>query len=324
MRVFIRVLMFVVAISWASPLLAGSLDVGSAFSDPSVRVPMPDKWIKQPVDRGAVDLNVMLDQQMYRVLGPIVQRYAREHKLKIALSDGTCGHSAGALLKKKADIGAFCCPPRNADRLPGLRFYTIGISPIALLIHPDNPVENMSEDQVRKVFTGAISRWSQLKTVDGKAGPNKPIQQVARLHCKTRPGHWRLIVDHEDLFSTDLKEVGTIPDMMSVAATNVRAIGHVSAWLVSQAKKDVKSLKVNGISISNLDALVDGRYPFYKTFSVTTWEGDSVENPKAKALVKFILEQVELLDEKYFVVPPSKLRAAGWLFDGNELVGKGL
>ncbi|MBF0444746.1 MAG: substrate-binding domain-containing protein [Magnetococcales bacterium] len=285
---------------------------------------MPDSWIKQSIDRGESDLRVMLDQQMYRVLAPVIRQYANKKGLKISLSDGTCGNSAGTLLKKQADIGGFCCPPRSSDRLPGLRYYTLGITPIAVVIHPDNPVSDVSVEETREIFSGSITRWSQLKQPDGSPGQNKPIQQVARLHCKPRPGHWRLILDNEDQFSVTLKEVGTIPDMLSAAARNIRAIGHVSAWLATNDPKKnvvVKSLKINGISPTDLKALVAGKYPFYKTFSITIWEGDSVENPLAKDLKEFIFSQVEMLDEKYLIASPDKLRKAGWQFRGDELIG---
>jgi phosphate transport system substrate-binding protein len=307
-----------------SSVEAGSHGVGLAFSDPAIGVPMPDSWLEEPIDRGMADLNVMLDQQMYRVLKPAIEQYAKKNNLNIALSDGTCGHSAGALLKKKADMGAFCCPPRNSDRLPGLKFYTLGITPIAILVHPDNPVEDLSEHQVRDLFSGAINRWSQLKGADGQPGPNKPIQPVARLHCKPRPGHWRLILDNEDLFSTDLREVGTIPDMVSSIASNVRTIGHVSAWLATehyQKEGLVKALTIGGNSVSDPNALVEGRYPFYKTFAITTWEGESVKNPKADALAAFILAEAVQLDPKYLLINHLQLRRAGWRFEGDELVG---
>lgn len=320
---YLSFLLIVGMIGGSMPVAAQSLAVGPAFSDPSITVPMSDDWIKQPVDRGSVDLKVMMDQQMYRVLEPFIRHYAKQHGLKIDLGDGTCGHSAGALLNKKADIGGYCCPPRNTDRLPGLRFFTMGITPIAIVVHPGNPVRNVSIRQVREVFAGVIHRWSQLTTPAGQPGPNKPIQQVARLHCKFRPGHWRLLLDNEDLLSTNLKEVGTIPDMIMAAASNVRTVGHVSAWLTiqPQVKGSVNALSVNGVSPYDLDALIAGNYPFYKTFSLTVWEGSHVQNPHAKALKDFMLKQMEKLPPSYLLASPSKLRAAGWRFEEDELIG---
>jgi phosphate transport system substrate-binding protein len=317
-------LAFLGVFCWSGLALANSSVVGPAFSDPAITVPMPDSWLKQPIDRGKADLKVMLDQQMYRVLAPLIHQYANKKGIKISLSDGTCGNSAGTLLKKQADIGAFCCPPRNSDRLPGLRYFTLGITPISVIVHPDNLLTNVTIDEARDIFSGAISRWSQLKMPNGSFGPNKPIQQVARLHCKPRPGHWRLILDNEDQFSVSLKEVGTIPDMLSSAARNIRSIGHVSAWLATNDPKKkvvVKSLKIDGIHPTDVKALIDGRYPFYKTFSITIWEGANVENALAKDLKEYILSQVEMLDDKYLIASHEKLRKAGWQFEGDELIG---
>ncbi|MBF0379767.1 MAG: substrate-binding domain-containing protein [Magnetococcales bacterium] len=324
MRLLYPLLLSFAVSLWSGVAFADHFKIGPAFSDPAITVPMPDSWVKQPIERGKVDLKVMLDQQMYRVLAPFIRRYANVRGLNISLSDGTCGNSAGTLLKKQADIGGFCCPPRNSDRLPGLRFYTLGITPISLIIHPDNPISDVTVDEARGIFSGSITRWSQLKRADGRPGPNKPIQQVARLHCKPRPGHWRLILDNEDQFSINLKEVGTIPDMLSSAANNIRSIGHVSAWLaINDPKKkvNVKSLKIDGIPPTDIKALVEGRYPFYKTFSITIWEGANVENSHAKDLQKFLLKQVERLDEKYLIATPNMLRKAGWQFNGYELIG---
>ncbi|MBF0193801.1 MAG: hypothetical protein HQL71_04550 [Magnetococcales bacterium] len=322
---FAYVLLVFIGIFFSSgSALADSIKIGHEFSNPEIRVPMPDSWVKQPIDRGKVDLKVMLDQQMYRVLSPLIRQYANIKGITISLSDGTCGNSAGTLLKKQADIGGFCCPPRNSDRLPGLRYYTLGITPISLIIHPDNPISDVSVDEAREIFSGGISRWSQLKQADGSPGHNKPIQQVGRLHCKPRPGHWRLVLDNEDQFSVNLKEVGTIPDMLSSAATNIRAIGHVSAWLATNDPKKnvvVKSLTIGGIKPTDIKALIEGRYPFYKTFSITTWEGSGVESLYAKDLKEFLLSQVEKLDDKFLIASPKKLRQAGWQFKGDELIG---
>lgn len=309
----------------ASPGWSGdALAPGPAFSDPSFRVVMPDEWVVRPIHRGDVDLQVSMDQQMFRILGPAIHRWARNNKLKIGLRDGTCGHAASALSNKRADIGGFCCPPRNTDRLPGLRFYTLGITAVALLAHPDNPVSALTAQQARELFSGEIRRWS--KVISGSAGKrfNKPVLPVARLHCKPRPGHWRLILSHEDQFSSELQEVGAIPDMISVVASNPRAIGHAAYWFAVDhysPKGKVKALKVDGVSPADVSALARGDYPFYKTFSVTLWEGSPAQNAAAKKLVDYLLREVEKVDASFGVVSPSRLKRAGWRFKGGELVG---
>jgi ABC-type phosphate transport system substrate-binding protein len=291
---------------------------GPPFTDPSEIMAMPDAWKKQPikydVSSDNVDLVVSLDQQMQYAYRPLIHKFAEENNLNIIIHGGTCGISSGLLSRKAIDIGGFCCAPGLMDRLPGLQFHTLGISALALIIHPDNPVDNITLEQAQAIFMGKIHRWSELKTAKGTKGPNLPIEPVARLHCKNRPGR----------FSPNLREVGAIPDMISQVSANKHAIGHEILWMTRhfRDKGRVKSLKINGHSPDNPVHLLSGDYPLYRVFSLTTWEGAHDTNQTASKLVKYLMQQVEHLDEKFSFVPASRLRQSGWKFKGNELIGE--
>jgi hypothetical protein len=303
--------------------------VGEKFSDPEKTQVMLAGWEERPVIYDSsvreADVVVSLDQQMYRILLPGINEYARETGLKIIVYDSTCGNSAGMLSHKQIDIGGFCCPPAGMDRLPGLSFHTLGITPIAIIVHPGNPVDDIGLEQARKVFMGEIYRWSELSTREGKPGENLPIQPVVRLHCKKRPGHWRLLLADEEFFSPDISEVGTIPDMVSAVASNRRAVGHATVWFALDYYRDkgeVKAVNVNGLDPGKLGNLLSGNYPLYKTFSITLWEGEGVRNPQAEKLMERLMKQVESLGYENGIIPPSRLREAGWKFRGNELIGE--
>jgi hypothetical protein len=83
----------------------------------------------------------------------------------------------------------------------------------------------------------------------------------------------------------------------------------------------LKALKIDGASPFDLDDLVTGRYPFYKTFSITIWEDSPTKNRHAIDLKEFILKQVESLDDQYLLASHSRLRAEGWRFNDGELIG---
>jgi hypothetical protein len=301
---------------------------GSPFTDPSEIMEMPDSWKKQPImydpSVGNVDLVVSLDQQMQYAYRPLIHKFAKENDLKIVVNAGTCGTSSGMLSRKAIDIGGFCCAPGVTDRLPGLRFHTFGISALALIVHPDNPVDNITIEQAQRIFMGKIHRWSELKTAKGAKGRNLPIQPVGRLHCKNRPGHWQLLLHDEDLFSQNLQEVGAISDMISQVAGNERAIGHEILWMTRhfQDKGKVKALKINGYNPGNSAHLVSGKYQLYRVFNLTTWQRGKDANPIAQKLVHYLMQQFNHLDEKFGLVPASQLRQAGWKFKGDELIGE--
>jgi|Deesub1362A_J573_1020465.scaffolds.fasta_scaffold00171_61 hypothetical protein len=301
---------------------------GPAFTDPSRVVEMPDEWVRRPIRHspslGDFDLVVTLDQHLFTPLRPLIDRYARMNKLRIFINEGTCGISAGMLVRKEVDVGGFCCAPGLNDRLPGLRFHTFGIDAIALIVHPENPIDNVTLTQARRIFMGEIHRWSELKTSTGERGPDIPIQPVGRLHCKLRPGHWRLLLDNEDLFSADLLEVGAIPDMISQVASNPGAIGYEVIWNTIRYREmgRVKVLRIDGYSPLDHDALVSGRYPLYRVYNLTTWQGRGVEDPRAERLVQYLLGQAEKVSKGHNIVPASRLKEAGWRFRGDELVGE--
>lgn len=303
---------------------------GKGFTDPDDRMEMPRSWVQKPIgreewSRGA-DVAVVLDQQLYPALLPIIQAYAREHRLNVAVKEGTCGITAGLLSRKMADIGGFCCPPGKADRLPGMEHHTVGIAALALIVHPSNPVDGVTLAQARALFHGRIERWSELRNRDGSPGPKARVQPVIRLHCPARPGHWRLLLDNEELFSPDAHDVSAIADMIREVAANPRAVGHEVAYMTrafaDQGK--TKMLSIGGVSPFDGARLAAGEYPLYRTFGVTTWENAESANPAARALVAHIKEKVDAgaLGDEFAIVPAAKLREAGWRFRGDELVGE--
>ena len=227
-------------------------------------------------------------------------------------------------IDKSADMGGFCCPPGLTDRLPGLKFHTLGIASLALLVHPENPIDNISLEEARKVYQGYIYKWSEVKSDKRTNLPDQLIRPIGRLHCKLRPGHWRLLLDNEDLFSPDLQEIGSIDDMIKSVSINRAAIGYEALWMVRRYREmgEVKILKIDGLSPDDPVRLVSGEYPLYRTFNITTWEGEGIANPKAQRLVSHLLKEAGSLPGKFGIVPVSRLRKANWKFKGDELVGE--
>ncbi|MBF0336614.1 MAG: substrate-binding domain-containing protein [Nitrospirae bacterium] len=300
---------------------------GAPFSDPAKIFQMPDSWVKQPIKyeqwaEGA-DLAVALDQQLYPAILPLIRQYEKQNNLKIAVVEGTCGTVAGAAMRKNADITGMCCPPGDNDRLPNLKYHTLGISSVALLVNKDNPVDNISIDDARKVFMGKLHKWSDTKGA-GAIKTDMPIKPVVRLHCKTRPGHWCLLLANEDLFGHRLTEIGTIADMLATVASLKGAVGYETLWHMENLKyaDKVKPLKIEGIDPADNDKLARGMYTIYRTFSITTWEQPGLSKPQANKLVQHILQNLNAIDKSYYLAPVDQLKKYGWKFQENELVGE--
>ena len=302
---------------------------GPAFTDPDDLLQLlPPDWENQPVqhtsqDKGA-DLVVVLDQQSYPLLVTSIDSYAQEHNMKIFVHKGTCGISQGRLLRKEADIGGYCCPAGRLDRLPGLRFHTTGITPVVFITHQDNPVDSIREEEARAIFGGAINRWGEVEDDRSRPIDQLRIQPVARLHCKVRPGHWRLLLDNEDLFGTSIQEVSAIPDVFSRVAKDKHAIGYAALSIVDHYREQypVKILKVDGHAPSDMNYLLKAKYPLYRTYSLTSWEGPGITNTAAEELIEYLMLEIEKQYRLMQIIPASQLKQAGWRFNDDELIGE--
>ncbi len=301
-----------------------------AFSDPSYVLDMPNEWVNQSVKYEPwaenADIAITLDQHLYPALSSIIDKFAEENGIKISVNEGTCGISAGLLFRKAVDMAGFCCPPAKTDRFPGLRYHTVGIGALTILVHPDNAVDNITFKQAQQIYQGKIRDWSNLATEEKRKIPALPIDPVARLHCKTRPGHWRLLLDDEDLFGMQTKTVGSIEDIMIKVHENPASIGgaetlYMAHYRYSQKRK-LKPLRINGYSPEEQSHLISSSYPLYFTYNITTWAHEDSSNHQVQKLVEYILKHSDKIDAKIGIIPANILRKAGWKFKGNELIGE--
>jgi hypothetical protein len=112
--------------------------------------------------------------------------------------------------------------------------------------------------------------------------------------------------------------------MISQVAKNPRAIGFEVPLMtvVHKDKGEVKMLNIDGHSPLDLEYVASGKYPLYRTYHFAVWKKDSAANRHARKLIEFMEAYMEKNYEKVWFIPPSKLKAAGWKFKGNELVGE--
>ncbi|MBF0161111.1 MAG: hypothetical protein HQL88_02380 [Magnetococcales bacterium] len=314
--------------SWPALVQGEEMLRGPAFSDPRKQASMPEEWQKRPIEYDAsakqekADITITLDQQIFLMLGKQIAEYGKKKGIRIVNQEGTCGISDGFMSKKSADLAGFCCAPDTAARLPGLKFYTLGIASKVFLVHPDNPVQTITVEQLRKIYQGEYARWSEVTGLEAAA--DMPLHVVGRLHCKARPGHWRLLLDNENMYSPRMKSVANIPDVVTEVMANPGAIGYETLTNIAHYTTDKapKLLRLEGADPHDLAAIATLRYPLYRTFELAIWEDKALRNPHVDELVAFMLKEVEALGPQHGFVPVSQLRQNGWLFYGDEVVGE--
>lgn len=166
--------------------------------------------------------------------------------------------------KSRETFGFVCCPlsPEEVEK-EQLIIYPLAKEPILILAHKDNPINDISSDQVRAIFRGDLLNWSQV------GGSDKPIVVVTRLHCKKRPGHWKTILPSHKAFRQERLNVKSAAAMVQRVSDFKSAIGHTGATWEFKPEDNVKIITINGVKPTAKN-LANGTYLFYRQLSAIT------------------------------------------------------
>jgi phosphate transport system substrate-binding protein len=118
-----------------------------------------------------------------------------------------------------------------------LQHVTVGKDKIKVLIHRDNPVANLTKEQLKGIFTGKITNW---KDVGGKDMP------LIVVWTKFLGGNYlfaKTILDSHPL-TKDIVEVGTSVDARQMVSSTPGAIGIGPLAVVSEIVKSPKTPEV--------------------------------------------------------------------------------
>ena len=158
---------------------------------------------------------------------------------------------------------------------------------LAIIIHPGNPIHNLSLQQVRDIYTAKITNWSEV------GGHDARIHIIAREEGSgTRTAFDDLVMDDELITPRAIiqNSNGAIRQLVSL---DPNSVGFLSLGLVDES---VKALQLGGI-LPTWENVVNGHYSLFRSFLfVTATEPEG----KAKHFIDFVTSdagQQLLIDE---------------------------
>lgn len=186
-----------------------------------------------------------------------------------------------------SDIGMVSRDLKSSEA--GLESHKIAIDGISVVVNTKNKVQNLTKDQILKIYTGEITNWKDV------GGDDMQIVVVGReAGSGTRDGFESVVgIKENGKYNQELTETGAVKTTVSSTAG---AIGYVSSAYVDNS---VTALKVDGIEATEAN-IKNGTYPVARPFLMVTKTGEV--KPQTKAFLEFILS-----DEGQVVVTKLKL-----------------
>jgi len=201
----------------------------------------------------------------------LAEAYSKKNNITINLQGGGATRGIRDISAQEADFGGSCryyLPGNSAEKKVG--FEPVAWDALAVITHPDNPVENLSLDQVKGIYSGKITNW---KTVGGN---DAPINLYARKGKISGVGYSIRSLIFSDInkdFPTAklFKSSGPIEKGVMANVNAVAITGVSSARL-----RKVKILSLNDKQ-PNYDSIKKGQYVLYRPLFITY-------NPQSKNL----------------------------------------
>lgn len=209
---------------------------------------------------------------MEKVIGSLGEAFMAENdKISFTYNPTGSGSGISAVSEKRCDIGLSSRALKDEEKAAGLTETVLAYDGIAVIINPENPVSDLTIEQIAKIYTGEITNWNEVGSLDGE------IVLIGReAGSGTRDG-FESITKTSDLcqYRQELTSTG---DVITTVSQNVSAIGYAS---LASVKDTVKAINVDGVTPSE-ETVKDGSYAIQRPFVLVTREGEELSAPAKK------------------------------------------
>ncbi len=231
-----------------------------------------------PENTGAATLsgtvNTNGSTSMEKVMGSLIEAFASvQPNINVQYTGSGSGAGVTGAQEGTCDIGLASRDLKSDET--GVKQITVAKDGIAIVVNPENPVADLTLDQIAKIFTGEITNWSEV------GGNDAEIAAIGReAGSGTRDG-FESITDTKDacVYQNELTSTG---EVIANVASNPNAIGYAS---LSAVDDTVKAITVEGVAPSEATVL-DGTYKIQRNFNFILNESTPLSDA-AQAFVDF-------------------------------------
>ena len=221
-------------------------------------------------------------------MGEMAAAYEKKTGVKIELLGGGATKGIRQVSNREVQIGGTCrhviekdnsMMTHDEERRVELR--PVAWDALVMIVHKDNPVDNVTIDQMRKIFKGQITNW---KTLGGKDAPIELYVRKGKISGVGRTLRELMFYNYEEEFVAKyvVEESATLEKDM---VTNPNGVGVTGVSSARKLKGVAKILKLDGKEAS-YDNIRTGQYLLYRPLYIVT--NLQEKDPEVKKFVSFV------------------------------------
>jgi phosphate transport system substrate-binding protein len=197
--------------------------------------------------------------------GEIGKRFETEHRgVRVDVQSGGSSRGITDARKELANIGMVSRSLKADEK--DLQAFTIARDGVSIILHKENPVQNLSDQQVVDIYTGKIKNWKEVK------GKDAPITVVNKAEGRST---LELFTHYFKLKNSGIKAQVVIGDNeqgIKTVAGNPNSIGYVSIGTAEHDASNgvpIKLLPMSGIAATT-ENVQNGKFPLSRPLNLVT------------------------------------------------------
>ena len=224
------------------------------------------------------------------LVAEIGKRFESKHRgVRVDVQSGGSSRGITDVRQGLADIGMVSRALKDEEK--DLQGFTIARDGVGIIVHKDNLVQSLSDEQVVSIYTGKVTNWKNVRGKDGGITVVNKAEGRSTLE---------LFTHYFKIENSDIKAQVVIGDNqqgIKTVAGNPNGIGYVSIgaaeYDISQGAS-IKLLPVSGIAATT-ENIKNGKFPISRHLNLVTKtkpEGlakefiDFAQSPEVQDIVK--------------------------------------
>ncbi len=236
-------------------------------------------------------------------VGPIGDAFAeafmnRDPELKITVKKTGSGDGAAALVDNRTDIAMMSRFMKDKEFKRAVDngvlpvAHVIAMDGVCVVVHPSNPVSELTGEQIRDIYMGRIANWKEV------GGPDMAIVPISRDTSSGTYETFAELVMKQEKMAGNVEYVNSNPQAHARVKSTPGAVAYVGLGFLDRF---VKALKVDGV-LPDRSTIAKGIYPVSRPLFLFTNGYPALGSP-VHAFVTFHLseEGQEIIEDKGFV-----------------------
>ncbi|SHI62780.1 phosphate ABC transporter substrate-binding protein [Lutispora thermophila] len=211
---------------------------------------------------------------------PLIEELASAYKEKhpgaiIDIQSGGSGVGIKSAIEGVVDIGMSSRELKSDEKM--LKEFRIATDGIAVILNPENPINDLTIEQLKKIYTGEITNWKEV------GGKDATITVVTREEGSGTRGAFTELIGVEEILNSSITQ-GSTGGVMTAVGSDENAIGYASYGSVKNSA-NLKIISIDGIPCDE-ENIYSGAYKISRPFLMVTKEEPT---GIAKDFIDFIL-----------------------------------